>query len=92
MNVKWGQRTIISNIREKCALTPIICSDPNYILNNMIFKKSPEKFWDLISAKYAASPISDRTAYETKIEKIKSSKYPSSPVERTIPGGSGVPH
>ena len=37
----------------------------------MIFKKSPEKFWDLISAKYAASPISDRTAYETKIEKIK---------------------
>ena len=37
----------------------------------MIFKKSPEKFWDLISARYAASPISDRTAYETKIEKIK---------------------
>jgi len=38
----------------------------------MIFKKSPEKFWDLISTKYAASPISDMTAYETKIEKIKS--------------------
>ena len=38
----------------------------------MIFKKSPEKFWDLISAKYAASPISDVTAYETKIERIKS--------------------
>ena len=38
----------------------------------MIFKKSPEKFWDLISAKYAASPISDITAYETKIETIKS--------------------
>jgi ubiquinone/menaquinone biosynthesis C-methylase UbiE len=38
----------------------------------MIFRKSPEKFWDLISAKYAASPISDLTAYETKIEKIKS--------------------
>ena len=38
----------------------------------MIFKKSPEKFWDLISARYAASPISDVTAYETKIEKIKS--------------------
>ena len=37
----------------------------------MLFKKSPEKFWDLISAKYAASPISDMTAYETKIEKIK---------------------
>jgi ubiquinone/menaquinone biosynthesis C-methylase UbiE len=38
----------------------------------MIFKKSPEKFWDLISARYAASPISDRAAYQTKIEKIKS--------------------
>ena len=38
----------------------------------MIFRKSPEKFWDLISARYAASPISDVTAYETKIEKIKS--------------------
>ena len=38
----------------------------------MLFKKSPEKFWDLISAKYAASPISDKAAYETKIEKIKS--------------------
>ena len=37
----------------------------------MIFRKSPEKFWDLISAKYAASPISDIAAYETKIEKIK---------------------
>ena len=38
----------------------------------MIFKKSPEKFWDLISTRYAASPISDMKAYETKIEKIKS--------------------
>jgi ubiquinone/menaquinone biosynthesis C-methylase UbiE len=37
----------------------------------MLFKKSPEKFWDLISARYAASPISDIAAYETKIEKIK---------------------
>ena len=37
----------------------------------MIFKKSPEKFWNLIAARYAASPISDLTAYETKIEKIK---------------------
>ena len=37
----------------------------------MLFKESPEKFWDLISTKYAASPISDMTAYETKIEKIK---------------------
>ncbi len=40
--------------------------------NNMLFKKSPEKFWNLISARYAASPISDIAAYETKIEKIKS--------------------
>jgi ubiquinone/menaquinone biosynthesis C-methylase UbiE len=37
----------------------------------MLFKKSPEKFWDLISTMYAASPISDRKAYEMKIEKIK---------------------
>jgi len=37
----------------------------------MLFKKSPEKFWDLISARYAASPISDQAAYETKIETIK---------------------
>ena len=38
----------------------------------MIFKKSPEKFWNLIAARYAASPISDIAAYETKIETIKS--------------------
>jgi len=37
----------------------------------MIFKKSPEKFWDLISARYAASPIADISAYKVKIEKIK---------------------
>ena len=37
----------------------------------MLFRKSPEKFWNLIASKYAASPISDRPAYETKIEKIK---------------------
>ena len=38
----------------------------------MIFKKSPEIFWNLISARYAASPIADIAAYKTKIEKIKS--------------------
>ncbi|MDH5446515.1 MAG: class I SAM-dependent methyltransferase [Gammaproteobacteria bacterium] len=38
----------------------------------MLFKNTPEKFWNLIASKYAASPISDRTAYETKIQKIKS--------------------
>jgi len=38
----------------------------------MLFKNSPEKFWNLIASKYAASPISDRTSYETKIQKIKS--------------------
>lgn len=37
----------------------------------MLFNTSPEKFWDLIASKYAASPISDRSAYETKIQKIK---------------------
>ena len=38
----------------------------------MLFKTSPEKFWNLISSRYAASPIADRAAYETKIQKIKS--------------------
>jgi len=38
----------------------------------MLFKQSPEKFWNLISSKYAASPIQDRPAYEIKIQKIKS--------------------
>lgn len=37
----------------------------------MLFKTSPEKFWNLIASRYAASPISDRAAYETKIRKIK---------------------
>lgn len=37
----------------------------------MLFRKSPEKFWDLISSRYAASPIDDVPAYEAKIEKLK---------------------
>lgn len=37
----------------------------------MLFKTSPEKFWNLIASKYAASPIADRPAYETKIQKLK---------------------
>lgn len=37
----------------------------------MLFKNAPDKFWDLISSRYAASPIVDRTAYEAKIEKVK---------------------
>ena len=37
----------------------------------MLFRNSPEKFWDLISSKYAASPIADRSAYETKIARLK---------------------
>lgn len=37
----------------------------------MFFKKSPEKFWNLIASKYAASPISDKSAYEAKILKLK---------------------
>ena len=37
----------------------------------MLFKNSPEKFWNLISSKYATSPISDEAAYETKITKLK---------------------
>lgn len=37
----------------------------------MLFKNAPDKFWDLISSKYAASPIVDRAAYEAKIQKVK---------------------
>ncbi len=37
----------------------------------MLFRNSPEKFWDLIASKYAASTISDRSAYETKIARLK---------------------
>lgn len=37
----------------------------------MIFRKSPEKFWNLLSKKYAASPIDDLPAYEVKIQKLK---------------------
>lgn len=46
----------------------------------MIFKKSPEKFWDMISSKYAASPIKDRLAYEEKIQKIKTYLKPDNVV------------
>jgi len=42
----------------------------------MLFKKSPEKFWNLIASKYAASPIQDRPAYETKIQEIKTNLTP----------------
>lgn len=38
----------------------------------MLFRNSPEKFWNLIASKYAASPIPNRVAYEKKIQKIKS--------------------
>lgn len=37
----------------------------------MIFRKSPEKFWNLLSKKYAASPIDDIPAYEAKLQKLK---------------------
>jgi ubiquinone/menaquinone biosynthesis C-methylase UbiE len=38
----------------------------------MLFRKSPEKFWNLIASKYAASPIADIAAYRKKIEILKS--------------------
>ncbi|MDH3353850.1 MAG: class I SAM-dependent methyltransferase [Chromatiales bacterium] len=38
----------------------------------MLFRTSPEKFWNLIAKKYAASPIADLDAYQRKIEKLKS--------------------
>ena len=42
----------------------------------MIFRNSPEKFWNLIASKYAASPIADRPAYEAKIAKLKTCLTP----------------
>ena len=38
----------------------------------MLFRSSPEKFWNLIAKKYAASSIADIEAYQRKIEKLKS--------------------
>jgi len=38
----------------------------------MLFRTSPEKFWNLIASKYAASPIADIAAYKKKIEKLQS--------------------
>ena len=46
----------------------------------MLFKNSPEKFWDLIASKYAASPIKNRSAYETKLQKIKTYLTPENVV------------
>ncbi len=46
----------------------------------MLFRKSPEKFWNLIASKYAASPIPDTAAYEKKIEKLKSYLSPENHV------------
>mgnify|MGYP001066235309 CR=1 FL=1 len=46
----------------------------------MLFRNSPEKFWNLIASKYAASPISDTAAYAKKIEKLKSYLSPESHV------------
>lgn len=37
----------------------------------MLFRSAPEKFWNLIAAKYAASPIKDMQAYENKIAQLK---------------------
>ena len=46
----------------------------------MLFRESPEKYWNLIASKYAASPISDIAAYEKKIEKLKSCVSPENHV------------
>ena len=42
----------------------------------MLFRNAPEKFWDLISSRYAASPIADRSAYETKMARLKTDLSP----------------
>ncbi len=36
----------------------------------MLFRNSPEKFWNLIASQYAVSPISNIEDYEKKIEKL----------------------
>ena len=46
----------------------------------MLFRNSPEKFWNLIASKYAASPITDIAAYENKIERLKSYLSPENHV------------
>jgi len=38
----------------------------------MLFRKSPEKFWNLMASRYAASTIPDIGAYQKKLEKLKS--------------------
>lgn len=43
----------------------------------MLFKTSPEKFWNLIASRYASSPVPDRLSYETKIRKIKTYLTPT---------------
>ena len=47
---------------------------------NMFFRKSPEKFWNLMASKYAASTINDISAYQNKIEKLKSYLSPENHV------------
>jgi len=46
----------------------------------MLFNNTPEKFWNLLAGKYAASPINDRVAYEKKLEKIKTLLSPETTV------------
>jgi len=43
----------------------------------MLLKTLPEKFWNLIASKYAASPVPDRPAYEEKIRKIQTCLTPA---------------
>lgn len=37
----------------------------------MLFNKTPERFWNLIASRYAASPIADKPAYERKIASLR---------------------
>ncbi len=53
----------------------------------MLFRTSPEKFWNLIASRYAASPIADIPAYEKKIEKLRSYL---SPEDRVLDIGCGT--
>lgn len=38
----------------------------------MLFRISPETFWNMIASKYAAAPIDDLPAYKSKVEQLKS--------------------
>lgn len=53
----------------------------------MLFRKSPERFFNLVATKYAASPITDSAAYEIMFTRLK--PYPL-PDHRLLDVGCGT--